>query len=39
VVFVGERPLLLVAAPIPTDREIGLWSSAEANFRLLYLRK
>ena len=38
-VFVGDRPLLLVAAPIPTDREIGLWSSVEANFRLLQLRK
>jgi len=38
-VFVGDRPLLLVAAPIPTDRDIGLWSSAEANFRLMRLRR
>src|SRR6185436_14314244 len=38
-VFVGDRPLLLVAAPIPTDREIGLWSSTEANFRFVKLRK
>ena len=39
VCFVADRPMFLVSATIPTDREIGLWSSADANFRLLRLRK
>jgi len=37
--FVQEKPVLLAAAPVPTDRTMGFWSSAEANFRLLRLRK
>jgi hypothetical protein len=37
--FVADRPILLVAAPIPTDRDIGLWSNTDANFRLMRLRK
>jgi hypothetical protein len=39
VCFVGERPIFLVSASIPTDRDICLWSSADANFRLVRLRK
>jgi hypothetical protein len=39
VCFVAERPLFLVPATISTDRAIGLWTSADANFRLIRLRK
>jgi hypothetical protein len=39
VCFVAERPVLLVTASIPADRTLGFWSSADANFRLLRLRK
>jgi len=31
--------VLLASAPVPTDRTMGFWASAEANFRLLRLRK
>ena len=37
--FVAERPVLLYSAPVSTDRTMGFWSSAEANFRILRLRK
>jgi hypothetical protein len=39
VCFVDQRPVMLVAAPVPTDRAIELWSTTDANFRLLRLRK
>jgi len=39
VCYVDQRPMFLVPAAVPTDREIGLWTSADANFRLLRLRK
>jgi hypothetical protein len=39
VCFVAERPVFLISASIPTDRDIALWSSADANFRYLRLRK
>jgi tRNA A-37 threonylcarbamoyl transferase component Bud32 len=37
--FVGDRPVFLESASIPTDRTIALWSSAETNFRFIRLRK
>jgi hypothetical protein len=37
--FVGDRPLFLVSASIPTDRDIGFWASADANIRFVNLRK
>jgi hypothetical protein len=39
VCYVAERPVFLISANIPTDRDIALWSSADANFRLVRLRK
>jgi hypothetical protein len=39
VCFVADRPLFMVSGSIPADRDIGFWSSADANFRLVYLRK
>ena len=39
VCFVDQRPVMLVPAPVPTDRAIELWSTTDANFRLLRLRK
>jgi serine/threonine protein kinase len=39
VCFVAERPIFLVSATIPTDRDIGFWSSADANVRFVKIRK
>jgi len=39
VCFVDQRPLILTTAEVPTDRGIELWTSADANFRLLQLRR
>jgi hypothetical protein len=39
VCFVDQRPVILTAAAIPADRGIELWTSADANFRLLRLRR
>jgi hypothetical protein len=39
VCFVDQRPVILIPAPIPTDRGIELWTTSEANCRLLRLRK
>ena len=38
VCFVAERPIFLVSATLPTDRDIGFWSSADANVRFVKLR-
>ena len=38
--YVAEKPMFIVAATIPGDRDIGFWSaSADANFRFIKLRK
>jgi len=38
--YVAGKPVFLVAATVPTDRDIGFWSgSADANFRFIQLRK
>ncbi|HZE97002.1 MAG TPA: hypothetical protein VE981_08240, partial [Planctomycetota bacterium] len=39
VCFVDQRPVLLTAVPVGVDRDIEIWSTATANFRLLKLRK
>ncbi|MBI3856097.1 MAG: protein kinase [Planctomycetes bacterium] len=37
--YAAERPLLLVAAALPGDRDLGLTTTGEANFRSIRLRK
>src|SRR5579862_1385015 len=39
IVYVDQRPLLLTTATVSADRGIELWTSAEANFRGLYLHR
>lgn len=37
--YAAERPVLLLPIAVPADREMGIWSSTEANFRFMELRK
>jgi serine/threonine protein kinase len=37
--YVAERPVFIVSAAMPGDRDLGFWASAEANFRFVQLRK
>ena len=39
VCYIDQRPVIIVRASVPTDRDLSLWTSADANFRQLQLRK
>ncbi|MBV8880514.1 MAG: protein kinase, partial [Planctomycetaceae bacterium] len=38
-VFLDQRPLFVWAVPVATDRDLELWTSTDANFRGLKLRR